>query len=143
MTPTRTHKKTTCTFICQGVAFHVHCDGLGCHVVIGVGRLVVRFHHAYAIPSFLLDVAVRLYLVIVHSDCSHNYCLLHIAKTGHLRWSLQQPHVRFHGVNLEAEPCPTRRRGICHATCEEFSQQHRRDTETKPREITAILAHSK
>ena len=40
----------------SGVAFHVHCVGLGCHVVIGVGRLIVRFHHAYAIPSFLLDV---------------------------------------------------------------------------------------
>ena len=25
--------------------------GLGGHVVIGVGRLVARFHHAYAIPS--------------------------------------------------------------------------------------------
>ena len=69
----------------SGVEFHVHCVGLGCHVVIGVGRLVVRFHHAYVIPSFLLDVVVRLYLVIVNSDCSHNYCLLHIAKTGHLR----------------------------------------------------------
>ena len=57
----------------SGVAFHVHCVGLGCHVVIGVGRLIVRFHHAYAIPSFLLDVVVRLYLVIVNSDCSHNY----------------------------------------------------------------------
>ena len=69
----------------SGVAFHVHCVGLGCHVVIGVGRLIVRFHHAYAIPKFLLEVVVRLYLVIVNSDCSHNYCMLHIAKTGHLR----------------------------------------------------------
>ena len=68
----------------SGVAFHVHCVGLGCHDVIGVGRLIVRFHHAYAIPSFLLDVAVRLYIVIVNSNCSHNYCLLHIAKTGPL-----------------------------------------------------------
>ena len=68
----------------SGVAFHVHCVNLGCHVVIGVGRLVVRFHHAYVIPSFL-HVVVRLYLVIVNSHCSHNYCLLHIAKTGHLR----------------------------------------------------------
>ena len=39
-------------------------------------------HHAYAIPSFLLEVVVRLYLVIVNSDCSHNYCMLHIAKNG-------------------------------------------------------------
>ena len=69
----------------SGVTFHVHCVGLGCHVVSGVGRLIVRFHHAYVIPSFLLDVVVRLYLVIVNSDCSHNYCMLHIAKTGHLR----------------------------------------------------------
>ena len=46
------------------VEFHVRCVegalGLGCHVVIGVGRLIVQFHHAYAIPSFLLDVAVQL-----------------------------------------------------------------------------------
>ena len=47
--------------------------GLGFHVVIGVRRLVVRFHHAYVIPSVLIDVVVRLYLVIVNSDCSHNY----------------------------------------------------------------------
>ena len=38
-------------------------------------------------PSFL-HVVVRLYIVIVNSDCSHNYCLLHIAKTGHLRCCL-------------------------------------------------------
>ena len=69
----------------SSVAFHVRCVGLGCHVVIGVGLLIVRFHHAYVIPSFLLDVVVRLYLVIVNSDCSHNYCLLHIEETGHLR----------------------------------------------------------
>ena len=72
----------------SGVAFHVHCVGLGCHVVIGDGRLVVLFHHAYVIPSFLLDVVVRLYLVIVNSDCSHSYCLLHIAKILHLRCCL-------------------------------------------------------
>ena len=29
--------------MCSGVAFHVHCDGLGCYVVICVGRLVVRY----------------------------------------------------------------------------------------------------
>ena len=74
-----------CAIQLPGVAFHVLCVGLGCHVVIGVGRLVVRFHHAYVIPSFLLDVVVRLYLVIVNSDCIHNYCMLHIAKTGSLR----------------------------------------------------------
>ena len=77
----------------SGVSFLVHCVGLGCHVVIGVGRHVVRFHHAYAIPSFLLDVVVRLYLVIVNSNFSHNYCLLHIAKTGHLRCC---PYIRRH-----------------------------------------------
>ena len=63
----------------SGVVFHVHCDGLGCHVVIGVGRLVALFHHAYVIQVFFL-VVVRLCLVIVNSNCSHNYCLLHIAK---------------------------------------------------------------
>ena len=71
----------------SGVEFHVHCVGLGCHVVIGVGRLVVRFHHAYVIPSFF-HVVARLYLVVVNSNCSHNYCLLQIAKTGHLRCCL-------------------------------------------------------
>ena len=54
----------------SGVMFHVHCVGLGCHVLIGVGRLVVRFHHAYAIPSFLHDVVVRLYLITVNADCN-------------------------------------------------------------------------
>ena len=33
------------------VKFHVLCVDLGFHVVIGVGRLTVQFHHAYAIPS--------------------------------------------------------------------------------------------
>ena len=50
----------------SGVACHVLCVGLGFHVVIGVGRLIVRFNHAYVIPSFLLDVVVRLCLVIVN-----------------------------------------------------------------------------
>ena len=36
----------------SSVAFHVLRVGVGFHVVIGVGRLVVRFHHAYVIPSF-------------------------------------------------------------------------------------------
>ena len=57
----------------SSVAFHVLCVGLGFHVAIGVGRLIVRFHHAYVIPSFLLDVVVRLCLVIVNSDCSHYF----------------------------------------------------------------------
>ena len=36
--------------------------GLGGQVVIGVARLVSRFHHAYAIPSvaFFLDCVVQL-----------------------------------------------------------------------------------
>ena len=34
--------------------FHVLCVGLGFHVLIGVGHLIVRFHHAHVIPSFLL-----------------------------------------------------------------------------------------
>ena len=48
-------------------------------------------------PSFLLDVVVRLYLVIVNSNCSHNYCLLHIAKTGHLRCGLYTIPVGYSG----------------------------------------------
>ena len=75
----------------SGVAFHVHCVGLGFHVVIGVERLIVLFHHAYVIPSFL-HVVVRLYLVIVNSNCSHNCCLLRVAKTGPFEvWSLHTP----------------------------------------------------
>ena len=81
---TRTDKKTMRTFT-SSVEFHVLCVDLGFPVVIGVGRLIVRFHHAYAIPSFLLDLLVRPCLVIVNSDCSHNSCMLHIAKTGPLR----------------------------------------------------------
>ena len=108
----------------SGVVFHVHCVGLGCHVVFGVGRLIVRFHHAYAIPSFLLDVAARLFLVIVNSDCSHNYCLLHIAKAGHLRcclyklsfpreackWGVRTNFVREEPLDLR---CLTIIRAIC------------------------------
>ena len=52
----------------SSVGFHVHCVGLVCHVVIAVGRLVVRLHHANEIPNLLLDVIVRLYLVNVNSD---------------------------------------------------------------------------
>ena len=88
-TLTKTNKKTTCTFTCQVSRFM--CTVLVLVVVIGVGRLIVWFHHAYAIPSFLLDVAVRLYLVIVNSVCSHNCCLLHIATAGHLRCCLYIP----------------------------------------------------
>ena len=50
----KTNKKTTCTLTCQIVAFHVHCVGLGCHVVIGVGRLIVLCHHAYVIQVFFM-----------------------------------------------------------------------------------------
>ena len=53
-------------------------------------------HHANVIQSFL-HVVVRLYLVIVNSNCSHNYYLLHIAKTGHLR--LKDP--KLEQENLE------------------------------------------
>ena len=35
---------------------HIHLSGVAFHVLcVGVGRLVVRFHHAYVIPSFLLE----------------------------------------------------------------------------------------
>ena len=61
------------------------CVDLGFHVVTGVGRLTVRFHRAYAMPSFLLDVVVRLCPVIVNSDCSPNSCIFHIVITGPLR----------------------------------------------------------
>ena len=85
----KTNEKTTRTFTCSPsvslVKFHVLCVDLGFHVVIGVGRLTVRFYHAHAFPCFLLDVVVRLCPVIVNSDCSHNSCILHIAKTGPVR----------------------------------------------------------
>ena len=77
----KTNKKDYVHTHLSGVAFHLHCVGLGCHVVIGVGRLVARFHHAYVIPSFL-HVVVRLHLVIVNSNCSHNYCLLRHRENG-------------------------------------------------------------
>ena len=55
MTTTRTNKKTTChTHLTSVVSRALYWYWLS----IGVGRLVVRFHHAYVIPSFLLDVAV-------------------------------------------------------------------------------------
>ena len=36
----------------SSVAFHVLCGGLVLHAVIGVGRLIGRFQHAYAILKF-------------------------------------------------------------------------------------------
>ena len=73
------------------VEVHVRCVegalGLGGHVVIGVVRLVARFHHAYAIPSvefFLLGIVVqivhtvvRLYSVIVNFICNQILAHLH------------------------------------------------------------------
>ena len=48
------YSRTVRTFT-SCVNVHVRCVegalGLGGHVVIGVVRLVARFHHAYAIPS--------------------------------------------------------------------------------------------
>ena len=70
------------------------------HVVICVGRLIVQrdgfirqlhftTHTQYQVQSsFLLDVAVRLCPVIVHSICIPNSCVFHIAKTGLLRCCL-------------------------------------------------------
>ena len=90
--------------VCHFIAgFHVlRVDvtlDLGFHVVIGVGRLFFQqdwfirqhftTHTQFQVQSsFLLDVVVRLYPVIVNSNCSHNYSLLHIAKTGFLRCCL-------------------------------------------------------
>ena len=69
--------------------------GLGGHVIIGVGYVVVRRHYADAIPSvesFFLDVAilvvVRLYSVIVNFICSQIIAHFSIEKTGHLRCCL-------------------------------------------------------
>ena len=70
----------------SGVAFHVLCVGLGFarrHWSRTSHRSVFSTHTQF--PSFLLEVVVRLYLVIVNSDCSHNYCMLHNEKTGSLR----------------------------------------------------------
>ena len=85
MTTTRTNKKTMCTFTCQVSRFM-------CTVLV----LVVTSSLVSDVPSFgftthtqflvfFLMLVVRLYLVIVNSDCSHNYCMLHIAETAHLR----------------------------------------------------------
>ena len=64
--------------------------GLGGHVVIGVVRLVARFHHADAIPNveFFPSGLVRLYSVIVNFICSQIIAHFYIAKTGHLRCCL-------------------------------------------------------
>ena len=70
---------------------------LGFHVVIGVGCLNVQqdgftaqVQHQVR-SSFLLDVAVRLFPVIVHSICIPNSCIFLIAKTGLLRCCLYTP----------------------------------------------------
>ena len=59
-------------------------------------------------PSFLL-VVVRPYLVIVSPNCSHNYCLLHVAKTGHLKCYLY--NVRASTGSSYASLCTRRRSG--------------------------------
>ena len=41
---------------------HSDSHSFGCHVVIGVGRLVVRFHHAYVIQVFFLMLLSNLIL---------------------------------------------------------------------------------
>ena len=61
--------------------------GLGGHVVIGVVRLVVRFHHAYAIPNIeffpsgycspIVHLLARLYSVIVNVICNQIVAHLH------------------------------------------------------------------
>ena len=149
----------------SGVAFHVHCVGLGCHVVIGVGRLVVRFHHAYVIPSFL-HVVVRLCLVIVNSNCSHNYCLLQIAKTGHLRCCIYRKKyqadpgcisVKTTGFNgsLYTRTCgldSTRILKNCASLCQTsehkltpktFPNKHFYICSSKKKRLTASTAHAK
>ena len=84
------------------VEVHVRCVegalGLGGHVVIGVVRLVARFHHADAIPSveffsfWILwsnsALVVGLYSVIVNFICNQIVAHFCIAKTGHLRCCL-------------------------------------------------------
>ena len=83
----KTNKKTTCTFTCQVSRFM--CTVLVLDVTSSLALDVLSHSFTTRIfPSFL-HVAVRLYLVIVNSNCSHNYCLLHIAKTGHLRCCLR------------------------------------------------------
>ena len=82
------------------VGIHVLCVVLGFHVVIGVGRLTVQrdglkrqlhftTHTQFQVQnSFLLDVVVRLYTVIVNSHCIPNSFIFHIAKTGPSRCCL-------------------------------------------------------
>ena len=81
---------------------HVRCMesalGLGGHVVIGVVRLVARFHDADAIPSVeffpsgfcspIGHLLVKLYSVIVNFICNQIVAHFCIAKTGHLRCCL-------------------------------------------------------
>ena len=100
LTTTRAHSRVhqVCHVI---VGFHVLCDDLGLHVVIGVGRLTVQqdgfirqLHFTtqskhQVQSSFFLDVPVRLCpVVIVHSICSQIIAHFCIAKTGLLRCCL-------------------------------------------------------
>ena len=54
----------------SSVEFHVLCVevGLGCHVVIGVGRVTVQRHHADIIQS------TEFFLVVHFCTCSQTAC---------------------------------------------------------------------
>ena len=86
--------------------------GLGGHVVIGVGRVVVHRHHADAKPSvesFLLDVAilvvVRLNSVIVNFHLKPNCCtLLHRENGSFEVLSLQKLDVKRHSNHNYSTP---------------------------------------
>ena len=63
---TLTDKRTTHS----RVRVHVLCVevGLGCHVVIGVGRVIVQRHHADVTPS------TEFFLVVNFCTCSQTVC---------------------------------------------------------------------
>ena len=92
----------------SSVEFHALCVevglGLGCHVVIGVGRVVVHRHHADAKPSvesFLLNLAVHFCTCSQTVFCDRQFIysqiIAHfsIAKTGHLRCCLRSSKTKI------------------------------------------------
>ena len=97
---------TTCTFTCQVSRFMCTVLVLDVTSSLVLDVLSPQFHARVRNPSFLY-VVVRLYLVIVNSNCSHNYCLLHIAKNG-----------SFEVLSLQAHKPSLRRY---------FNQNHRRN----------------
>ena len=125
-----TDKKTTRTFTCSSR----HVSSFMCFVLILVFTLslvsdVSSFgfttHTQFQVQSsFLLDVVVRLCLVIVYSDCSHNSCIFHIAKTGPLRCCPYSALMTFTSANISERRILASNFSV---TCSSFGEFHTLD----------------